>query len=245
MTLAPGFEQELSEGLGALVTAVRDGMSSRTSTRPAAWPAHLRPGALPWIRASSHCDDTIAFYRDLIGLRVVGGFTSSFGEDGTIFGLSDTRTQLEVVRPHEAVEPNPFDDMVFYHDNADAVAAATSPLRTARLRPEPAPHSSWRANGAAIFRDPDGRGVFAPRAYGRDPVPSMPPIANMVREQPTIDRPTAPSGAVARYACGATTASGRDTAGSHERALPRRVEPTARRRNERRRRRARRGRTPC
>jgi len=30
----------------------------------------------------------------------------------------------------------------------------------------------WRANGAVIYRDPDGRDVvFAPWVYGRDPEP--------------------------------------------------------------------------
>ena len=52
-----------------------------------AWPGHLRPGALRWARSSAHYAATVAFYRDAVGLPVVGEFTASFGEDGTIFGL--------------------------------------------------------------------------------------------------------------------------------------------------------------
>ena len=39
--------------------------------------------------------------------------------------------------------------------------------------PDPNPHGYWSANGAVVFRDPDGRGVvFAPWVYGRDPDPA-------------------------------------------------------------------------
>lgn len=133
------------------------------------WPSHLRPGAIRFAHASHNYDRTISFYRELVGLPVVGEFSSSFGEDGTIFGFPDTRVQLEVVRAHETGDPGTFDQLVLYLDDADAVAAATQPLREAGLAPIAAPHPYWAANGAVIFRDPDGRDVvFAPWVYGRD-----------------------------------------------------------------------------
>jgi len=140
----------------------------------APWPAHLRPGALRFARVSAHYDDTIAFYRDVVGLPVVGEFSGSFGEDGTIFGLPDTTVQLEIVRAHadEQQSPSRLDQVTFYLDNADAVAAATSPLTTAGCRPDPDLHPYWTANAAVGFRDPDGRQViYAPWVYGRDPEP--------------------------------------------------------------------------
>jgi catechol 2,3-dioxygenase-like lactoylglutathione lyase family enzyme len=60
------------------------------------WPEHLRPGALRFARSSSNYDQTIPFYRDVLGLPIVGEFADSFGEDGTIFGLPDTHIQLEI-----------------------------------------------------------------------------------------------------------------------------------------------------
>ena len=67
------------------------------------WPAHLRPGALRWARSSAHYDATVSFYRDTDRpFPVVGEFTASFGEDGTIFGLPDTSIQMEIVRAHPA-----------------------------------------------------------------------------------------------------------------------------------------------
>src|SRR3954453_1813727 len=81
----------------------------------AGWPAHLQPGALRWMRSSTHYEDTIAFYRDVVGLPVVGSFRGSYGEDGTIFGLPGTATHMEIVRSsHRAVGADRFDQIVFY-----------------------------------------------------------------------------------------------------------------------------------
>jgi len=138
-----------------------------------AWPAHLRPGALRWARPSAHYAATVAFYRDAVGLPVVGEFTASFGEDGTIFGLPDTGIQMEIVRAHPAsAGPDGFDQLVLYLNDMEAVTTATAPLRKQGFTPDPAPHGYWAANGAVVFRDPDGRGVvFAPWVYGRDADP--------------------------------------------------------------------------
>ena len=62
------------------------------------WPAQLRPGAIRFAHASSNYDRTVAFYRDLVGLAVLGDFADSYGSDGTIFGLPDASVQLEIVR---------------------------------------------------------------------------------------------------------------------------------------------------
>jgi catechol 2,3-dioxygenase-like lactoylglutathione lyase family enzyme len=127
-----------------------------------------------WARASSRYDDTVAFYRDLVGLPIVGSFAGSFGEDGTIFGLPDVATQMEIVRAHEPEGPRgSADQLVLYLDDAAAVDAATEPLRRHGLSPREAPPAYWAASGAVIFDDPDGHGVvFAPWVYGRDPDPT-------------------------------------------------------------------------
>jgi catechol 2,3-dioxygenase-like lactoylglutathione lyase family enzyme len=140
--------------------------------RPA-WPQHLHPGAVRFARTSRHYDETVAFYRDLVGLPVVGEFTASFGEDGIIFGLPDTAVQLEVVRGHGDEVVGTFDQLVLYLDDPDAVTRATARLQDAGFSPMTQPHPYWAANGAFVYRDPDGRDVvFAPWVYGRDPEPA-------------------------------------------------------------------------
>lgn len=141
----------------------------------AGWPEHLRPGALRWVRASVRYDETIAFYRDLVGLPIVGEFHDSFDEDGTIVGLPDTGVQMEIVRVHDTSEMSVgrFDQIVLYLANAAAVETATARLRAEGHAPIDDPHPYWVANKAVIYLDPDGRGVvFAPWVYGRDPEPS-------------------------------------------------------------------------
>jgi len=137
------------------------------------WPEHLRPGALRFTRSSSNYDRTVLFYRDLLGLPVVGEFAASFGEDGTIFGLPDTRIHLEIVRARGAVTAaDPLDMLVLYLPGAAAVAAATAPLRAAGVPRDPTPHPYWVARGGVVHLDPDGRRVvFAPWIYGDEPEP--------------------------------------------------------------------------
>jgi hypothetical protein len=139
------------------------------------WPAHLHPGALRFARASNNYESTVAFYRDLVGLPVLGEFVASFGADGTIFGLPGSAVQLEIVRARTSDDGRNgggSDQLVLYLDRLDALPAAVGPLRAARLLPDAEPHAYWAANGAVTYRDPDGRAViFAPWVFGRDPDP--------------------------------------------------------------------------
>jgi catechol 2,3-dioxygenase-like lactoylglutathione lyase family enzyme len=140
---------------------------------PGLWPAHLHPGAVRWVRSSTHYDDTIAFYRDLVGLPVVESFADSYAEVGTIFGLPGTATHMEIVRSAQIeARADRFDQLVFYLAGEDALTQAIAPLLTAGITKDPAPHPYWRANGGVVFLDPDGRGVvYAPWIFGRQPDP--------------------------------------------------------------------------
>jgi ribosomal protein S18 acetylase RimI-like enzyme len=143
------------------------------SDRRQQWPDGLRAGALRWARSSGRYEATVAFYRDLLQLPIVDQFRSSFGEDGTIFGLPDTSVQLEIVRADEGMPAGRgLDQLVLYLDDAPAVERATAPLRAAGLSAVAAQHPYWAANGAVTYRDPDQRDVvFAPWVYGRDQDP--------------------------------------------------------------------------
>jgi catechol 2,3-dioxygenase-like lactoylglutathione lyase family enzyme len=138
------------------------------------WPDHLaRTGAVRFSRSSAHYDRTVAFYRDVLGLPLIGEFVASFGEDGTILGLPGLPTHLEIVRGHD-LEPgvDPLDQLVFYLSGAPAVAVATERLQTAGVPRDPAPHPYWAARGGVTFLDPDGRRVvFAPWVFGEEEEP--------------------------------------------------------------------------
>ena len=88
------------------------------------WPEHLPVGAVRVARSSAHYEQTVHFYRDLVGLPVLESFAGSYGEDGTIFGLPDTSVQLEIVRSAApVVRADRIDTLVFYLPDAAAQEA--------------------------------------------------------------------------------------------------------------------------
>ena len=50
------------------------------------------------VRWSTHYDQTVIFYRDIVGLPVLETFRDSYGLDGTILGLPGGPVHLEIVR---------------------------------------------------------------------------------------------------------------------------------------------------
>jgi Glyoxalase/Bleomycin resistance protein/Dioxygenase superfamily len=85
------------------------------------WPERLPVGSFRVMRPRRNYDRTIPFYRDLIGLPVLETFQASYGEDGTIFGLPDGSTHLEIVRAREPAGPvSQFDLLVFYQTDEGA-----------------------------------------------------------------------------------------------------------------------------
>jgi IS30 family transposase/catechol 2,3-dioxygenase-like lactoylglutathione lyase family enzyme len=142
------------------------------STQPEAdsrWPEHLPVGAVRIGRVSAHYDQTVQFYRDMVGLPVLESFEGSYGEDGTIFGLPDISMQLEIVRSTEpAITVDRIDTLVFYLPDAAARERLVARMAAAGLELAPQ-HPYWQANGGMTYRDPDGREVvFVSWVYGVD-----------------------------------------------------------------------------
>jgi catechol 2,3-dioxygenase-like lactoylglutathione lyase family enzyme len=133
------------------------------------WPEHLPVGAVRVGRTSAHYDQTVRFYRDFVGLPVLEHFEASYGEDGTIFGLPDTASHLEIVRSTApAVPVDRIDSLVFYLPDTAARERLIARMAAAGLEPA-SQHPYWQANGGVTYRDPDGREVvFVSWVYGVD-----------------------------------------------------------------------------
>jgi catechol 2,3-dioxygenase-like lactoylglutathione lyase family enzyme len=162
-------------GFVCLSVAARELASPRLVAMPTPpdavshWPEHLPVGAVRVGRTSAHYDQTVQFYRDVVGLPVLESFEGSYGEDGTIFGLPDTASHLEIVRSTEpAVPVDRIDMLVFYLPDAAARERLVARMAAAGLEPS-SQHPYWQANGGVTYRDPDGREVvFVSWVYGVD-----------------------------------------------------------------------------
>jgi hypothetical protein len=133
-----------------------------------AWPEHLSQiGAVRFGWRSHRFEESVGFYRDLVGLPVQETFWSSFGADGVIFGLPGSSLTFELVRADEPPGAGEGQQqLVLYFANREAMEAARARLVQSGAEPAES-HPYWEARGAVTYRDPDGQEVvFAPFVYG-------------------------------------------------------------------------------
>jgi hypothetical protein len=137
-----------------------------TTSSDSGWPEELTSiGALRFARRSAHFDETVRFYRDLVGLPLCATFAESFGSTGAIFGLPRSNLTFEIVEATEAVAVDSHEQLCLYFPDAAAQQRATARLAESGAKPVDS-HPYWAATGAVTYRDPDGREVvFAPFVF--------------------------------------------------------------------------------
>jgi hypothetical protein len=131
------------------------------------WPTGLASiGAIRFARRSSNFEETVRFYRDVVGLPLYETFEASYGSNGAIFGLPSWNLTLEIVEADEDVGVDHHEQLCLYFPDKQAQQAAIARLRQAAAEPVEQ-HPYWEATGAVTYRDPDGREVvFAPFVFG-------------------------------------------------------------------------------
>ena len=68
------------------------------------WPMQLASiGAIRFARRSSNFDETVRFYRELVGLPLYETFEASYDSNGAIFGLPSWNLTLEIVEAADEV----------------------------------------------------------------------------------------------------------------------------------------------
>jgi catechol 2,3-dioxygenase-like lactoylglutathione lyase family enzyme len=115
-------------------------------------------------RHTERLDEVVAFYRDGLGLREIGGFRDHDGYDGVFLEVPGTDAHLELTAggEHGAPEPHPESLLVLYLGDADAVRAVVSDLGRTPVAPA---NPYWAEHGTTI-EDPDGfRVVLVPERW--------------------------------------------------------------------------------
>jgi catechol 2,3-dioxygenase-like lactoylglutathione lyase family enzyme len=115
-------------------------------------------------------DAAAAFYRDLLGLPVLGSFEDHDGFSGLILGLPDASRQLELVAaPGAEPAPSAEDQLVLYLGSSELVEAAAGRIREAGHKPSTSPNPYWANAGAVCVVDPDGYWlVLSPQSWTDD-----------------------------------------------------------------------------
>lgn len=138
------------------------------------WPEGLPAGAFRIARRTNHFTESVAFYRDLVGLPLLMTFEPHGANDfhGAIFGLPDASATFELVSAAEPVAVDPHEELVLYLPGTEARDAGAARLTEAGHEPV-TPYQYWTDNDSVAFADPDGREViFAPWIFGVEPTPA-------------------------------------------------------------------------
>jgi catechol 2,3-dioxygenase-like lactoylglutathione lyase family enzyme len=117
-------------------------------------------------RHTERLDELVRFYRDGLGLPVIGGFSDHDGYDGVFLEVPGTGAHLEFTAggEHTAPAPHPESLLVLYLGDEDAIEEVA-----ARLGTDPvAPANPYWAEHGVTFADPDGfRVVLVPERWER------------------------------------------------------------------------------
>lgn len=137
------------------------------------WPPHLPVAQVRLARPTDRLEEIVRFYRDRLGLPLIGSFEGHEGYDGVMIGLPGASHHLEFTR-HESGShcPAPSRDnlLVLYLPDEAAWTAAVARLREAGHEPVEPENPYWAERGAT-FEDPDGWRVVLMRSAGIRPAP--------------------------------------------------------------------------
>jgi catechol 2,3-dioxygenase-like lactoylglutathione lyase family enzyme len=103
----------------------------------------------------------IYFYKDLLGLTVLGEFKDHDGYDGVFIGPEGADWHLEFTVSNEVPQHQPDEDdlLVFYLKYAEEYESLKAVFKNNNIPEVEAKNPYWRANGF-LYLDPDGFGVI-------------------------------------------------------------------------------------
>lgn len=121
-------------------------------------------------RPTNDLDALLRFYRDGLGMEILGRFEDHAGFDGLILGKKDAPYHLEFTRKrgHAAGRsPTPDNLLVFYLPDCAEWDGVVRRMRCAGHVPVPSFNPYWDKHGVT-FEDPDGYRIVFQRTSWRD-----------------------------------------------------------------------------
>lgn len=112
-------------------------------------------------RPTDQLKELIHFYRDGLGLKIIGSFNAHERYDGVMLGMPDASVHLEFTQHANGSPcPAPTRDnlLVFYFDDHNNYLAAVDQLRGLDAK-EVEPENSYWLDKSTSFEDPDGWGI--------------------------------------------------------------------------------------
>ena len=137
-TWAPGVRVAAlgQRGLGRASAIGIVTCATSTSRRTTHWPPRLASiGAIRFARRSSNFEETVRFYRELVGLPLYETFEDSYGSNGAIFGLPSWNLTMEIVESVDAVAVDHHEQLCLYFPDPQAQQAAIARLQPAGIEP--------------------------------------------------------------------------------------------------------------
>lgn len=112
-------------------------------------------------RHSVNLEHIIWFYRDLLGLEVLGSFEDHNGYNGVFIGLKGMEWHLEFTTSAQLPKHEPDEDdlLVFYQHSVAEYEALKQRLETHNATILTAKNPYWNTNGC-MYLDPDGYRVL-------------------------------------------------------------------------------------
>lgn len=112
-------------------------------------------------RHTNNLAPIIHFYKDLLGLAILGEFKDHDNYDGIFIGLEDSDWHLEFTVSNEAPQHQPDEDdlLVFYLKSMEECESLKRLFKNNNISEVKAKNPYWQANGT-LYLDPDGYGVI-------------------------------------------------------------------------------------
>lgn len=122
------------------------------------WPENLNAVQVRVARPTDRLQEVVRFYRDGLGLRVIGSFDGHSGYSGVMLGLPGHEYHLEFTEHEEGSPcPAPSKDnlLVFYIPDKESIDRLVERLAAMNHSPVAPENPYWAAHGVT-FEDPDG-----------------------------------------------------------------------------------------